>query len=111
MKVINYRDVEAKKAEEGAGLMIRWLITKEMGAENFAMRYFEMAPGGFSPLHKHPWEHEVFILDGEGIVTDGKEDRRFRQGDAVFIPPNEEHQFKNTSSSTVKLLCMIPYKS
>ncbi|MBS7627117.1 cupin domain-containing protein, partial [Candidatus Bathyarchaeota archaeon] len=96
MKIINYKDVEAKKPEEGSGLTIRWLITKDMGAENFAMRFFEVAPGGFSPLHKHPWEHEVFILDGEGIVTDGKDDRRFRQGDAVFIPPNEEHQFKNT---------------
>ncbi|MBS7650614.1 cupin domain-containing protein [Candidatus Bathyarchaeota archaeon] len=81
-----------------------------MGAENFAMRFFEVTPGGFSPLHKHPWEHEVFILEGEGIVTDGKEDRRFRQGDAIFIPPNEEHPLKNTGSSTLKLLCVIPYK-
>ncbi|MGQ9543553.1 MAG: cupin domain-containing protein [Candidatus Bathyarchaeia archaeon] len=110
MKVINYRDIEAKKAEEGANIKIRWLITKDVGAENFAMRFFEIEPGGFSPLHKHPWEHEIFILEGNGTVTDGKEDREFRQGDAIFIPPNEEHQFKNTGSSTVKLLCLIPYK-
>ena len=65
MKVFNYKDVESKKAEEGAeNLNIRWLITKEIGAKNFAMRLFEMKSGGSSPYHSHPWEHEVFILEG-----------------------------------------------
>jgi len=39
MKIFHYQDVEAKDAEEGAsGLRVRWLITKKIGAENFAMR-------------------------------------------------------------------------
>ena len=111
MKVFYYRDIEAKKAEEGAEkLMVRWLITKETGAENFAMRLFEMEPGGFSPLHSHPWEHEVFILEGHGLVTGGKEKRRFNKGDVIFIPQNETHQLKNAGEKTVKFLCLIPYK-
>jgi quercetin dioxygenase-like cupin family protein len=80
-----------------------------MGAENFAMRLFEMEPGGYSPLHSHAWEHEVFILEGEGIVQSGGEERKFRPGDVIFIPPNEEHQFKNTGEKVVKFLCLIPY--
>ncbi|MCD6469690.1 cupin domain-containing protein [Candidatus Bathyarchaeota archaeon] len=111
MKIFHYLDVEAKVAEEEArGLKVRWLITKEMGAENFAMRLFEMEPGGYSPLHKHPWEHEVFILEGEGTVLGGREKRKFKTGDVIFIPPNELHQFKNTGEKTVKFLCLIPYR-
>jgi len=111
MKVFNYRDVEAEKAEEGAEkLKVRWLITKETGAKNFAMRLFEMEPGGFSPLHSHPWEHEVFILEGQGLVTGGGEERRFKEDDVIFIPQNETHQLKNPSEKTVKFLCLIPYK-
>ena len=65
MKIFHYQDVEAKEAEENASkLRVRWLITKETGAENFAMRLFEMEAGGYSPFHSHPWEHEVFILEG-----------------------------------------------
>jgi quercetin dioxygenase-like cupin family protein len=110
MKILHYRDVEAKDADEGASkLKVRWLITKDMGAENFAMRFFEMEPEGYSPFHSHPWEHEVFILDGEGIVVGGGEERKFRAGDVVFVPPNEKHQFKNTGETTVKFLCLIPY--
>ena len=110
MKIFHYRDVEAKDAEEGASkLRVRWLITKDIGAENFAMRLFEMEPGGYSPFHSHPWEHEVFILEGEGIVVGEREERKFRAGNVIFVPPNEEHQFKNTGETTVKLLCLIPY--
>jgi quercetin dioxygenase-like cupin family protein len=110
MKIFHYRDVEAKDAEEGASkLKVRWLMTKDMGAENFAMRFFEMGPEGYSPFHSHPWEHEVFILEGEGIVVGGGEERKFRAGDVIFVPPNEKHQFKNTGETTVKFLCLIPY--
>jgi len=110
MKIFDYRDVKAEKAEDGAkGLSVRWLITREIGAENFAMRLFEMEPNGYSPLHSHPWEHEVFILEGEGVVFAGDLERKFKAGDVIFIPPNELHQFRNTGEKVVKFLCLIPY--
>ena len=110
MKVFHYEDVGAKDAEKGTSkLRVRWLITKEMGAENFAMRLFEMEPGGYSPLHSHSWEHEVFILEGEGTVFGAGEERKFKANNVIFIPPNEKHQFKNTGETTLKFLCLIPY--
>lgn len=109
LKIVHYTDVTAEDAEEGASkLRVRWLITKEMGAENFAMRLFEMAAGGHSPYHNHPWEHEVFILEGEGLVVGEELERPFGTGDVIFIPQNEKHQFKNTGEKTVKFLCLVP---
>ena len=110
MKVFHYRDVEAKDAGEGTlKLSVRWLITKDMGAENFTMRLFEMKPGGYSPFHRHSWEHEVFILEGEGIVVGAGEEKKFGAGDVIFIPSNEKHQFKNNGEKTVKFLCLVPH--
>ena len=109
MKLFNYESVKAIDAENGASkVTVRWLITKEMGAANFAMRLFEMAPRGYSPLHSHPWEHEVFILDGAGQVFDGEKATPFTAGDVVFIPPEERHQFQNNSEKPLKFLCLIP---
>jgi len=109
MKIFQYSDIKVEKADEGASkLKVRWLITKETGAENFAMRLFEMEPRGYSPFHNHPWEHEVFILEGEGTVVGEKQERKFRPGDVIFIPPNEKHQFKNSGKKTVKFLCIVP---
>lgn len=109
MKVFHYQSVEAKSADEGASkLKVRWLITKEMGAPNFAMRLFEMESKGHSPLHNHPWEHEVFIIEGEGLVISQEREKKFKAGDVVFVLPNEKHQFKNNGDKTLKFLCLVP---
>jgi len=111
MEIFQYQDIKAKDVEEGAlKVRVRWLITKEMGAENFAMRLFEVEPGGYSPFHSHPWEHEVFILEGKGIVIGEVKESKFRTGDVIFIPANEKHQFKNNGEKTAKFLCLIPNK-
>lgn len=111
MKVFNYETVKAGNvAENGAcNVKVRWLITKDMGAPNFAMRLFEVTEGGCSPLHRHPWEHEVFILEGEGVVFDGKTSTPFKRNDVVYVPPDELHQFKSMGKQTLKFLCLIPH--
>jgi len=110
MKIAHYTDTEAKEANEGASkIKVRWVISKEMGAPNFALRVFEVEPGGYSPLHSHNWEHEVFILEGDGIVVSQDGEKRFKPGDAVFVAPNEKHQFKNDGKKVVKFICVVPH--
>jgi len=108
--IIHSREFPAKKVEmEGAeGVTIREMITCRDGAPNFAMRLFEVAPGGHTPLHTHPYEHEVFILDGEGVLGGGIEARPLRPGDAVFVPASILHQFRNTGQRPLRFLCLIP---
>jgi quercetin dioxygenase-like cupin family protein len=109
MKIFNYKTIKEENADCcAAKTKVRWLITKETGTENFAMRLFEMEPTGYSPLHKHPWEHEIFILEGEGIAFNGEKTTPFKSGDVIFVPPNEQHQFKNNSIKRLKFLCLIP---
>lgn len=110
MKKFHYQEVQADQAENGASkVKVRWLITKELGATNFAMRLFEMDVGGYSPHHQHAWEHEVFILKGQGLVLGGDKEQHFSKGDVIFIPKGEKHQLKNTGDQPVHFLCLIPY--
>ena len=108
-----FRYDTGKKEEvitEGASkAKVRWLITKEMGATNFAMRVFEVEPNGYTPFHTHPWEHEIFILEGEGQLFDGEKTTSFKVQDVIFVPPNEQHQFKNKGKTTLKFICLVPY--
>jgi quercetin dioxygenase-like cupin family protein len=113
MKHIHYTEVNLEQPqEEGVkNTKVRWLISKKDEARNFAMRLFEMKPGGNSPMHQHDWEHEVFILEGTGFLKDQTKEEPLKPGDVVFIKPMEWHQFINRGSSTLKFLCLIPYKS
>jgi len=110
MKVIDFKDVTVEEIKEPGsnGVTVRWLISEKDGAPNFAMRLFEVEPGGFTPNHKHSWEHEVFILQGRGILV--AEDKNFplKKDDAVFVPPDEKHQFKNDSNEKFTFICVVP---
>ncbi|KPJ66170.1 MAG: hypothetical protein AMJ43_08925 [Coxiella sp. DG_40] len=97
--------VEANGAKD---TQIRWLISRDDGADNFAMRLFEIQPGGHTPLHTHAHEHEIFVLEGEGtFVYEGKQ-YQFNRDYVIFVPPNKQHQFKNAGNSILRLLCLIP---
>ena len=110
MKLENSKNITRMPVkDEGAkAVEIRWLISKEDGAENFAMRMFELQPGGYTPLHIHPHEHEVFVIEGQGVfVYEGRE-YPFGREHVIFVPPNKEHRFKNTGNSVLRLICVIP---
>jgi len=112
MKLVNYNDVKLELPKEKGikDVKLRWLISEKDSAKNFAMRLFEIKPSGYTPLHQHDWEHEVFILEGEGNIYNKNEKKPFNQGDVLFIKPMEWHQFINNGKKLLKFLCLIPIK-
>jgi len=110
MKITNYKDVlpivmDNEKIKNVTG---RIMIGKENNAKNFCMRLFEMGPSGYTPKHVHDWEHEVFVHSGCGEVFIKDTFYPLEEGSAVFIPPNIEHQFRNTSEKPFIFVCLIP---
>ena len=87
---------------------VRWLVGEDDQAPNFAMRQFKVEPGGFTPRHSHPYEHEVYVLKGEGVVYEGDEQHPLTPGSVVYVKPDEIHQFRNTGDEPLEFLCMVP---
>jgi quercetin dioxygenase-like cupin family protein len=111
MKVIHCEQIEdaAVDMEGSAGCRIRCLIGPDDDAPSFTMRQFEIAPGGHTPSHAHGHEHEVFILEGTGVVCEGTREHPLRPGTVVFVPPKQPHQFRNTGAVPLRFLCLIPH--
>jgi len=111
-KVVHISEVEALEVgEEGAEkAWIRWLISRDDGAPNFSMRLFEIDPGGRTPLHSHPWEHEAFILEGRCKLILGEDERMIGPGYAVYVPPSMRHSFINVGEGRLRFICLIPHK-
>ncbi len=110
-KVEHYTACEAQVVhDEGAkGATIRWVIDeKRDGAPNYAMRIIEVAPGGWTPRHTHWFEHENYIVEGEGELLIGDEVKRIGPGDVAFVPGDVLHQYRNTGDKPLKFICGIP---
>jgi quercetin dioxygenase-like cupin family protein len=87
---------EVSGEELGKDVVMRWVISEKDGAENFYMRIIEAGPGTEGPpLHSHDYEHEMYILEGQGVVLGEDGEKEFKEGDVIFIPPNEIHQIKH----------------
>lgn len=109
MKIVHYTEVPAENpGGETQGVTIRWVISEEDGAPNYYMRVFDIAPGGYSPLHRHPWEHEVYILSGEGEIVQEDGSVSVQPGTAIFIPGEELHQIRNPGNQLLRFICTIP---
>ena len=93
----------------GMQATIRWLIAEKDGAPNFAMRVIEIKRRGEKiPLHRHGYEHEVLIIEGEGNVLGPAGAKPVVYGSFVFVPANEEHGFENTGDVPFRFICVIP---
>ena len=99
---------ETVTAAGAEGVTVRWLISGEDGAENFHLRLFTVAGAGKTPLHVHAWEHEVYILEGQGALIYGGAEHPFSAGDVIFVPPEAEHTFINTGTTNLEFLCIVP---
>ena len=106
MKIAKYSDT--KPAQELSGVFKRDVITAGDGAPNFCMRVFEVEPKSSTPDHSHPWEHEVFVLAGEGVVRGNEGESEIGPGSVVFIAPDEQHCFINTGQTVLRFVCLIP---
>jgi len=109
VKVGNYLDVEP--IQEMPGVIKREVITSDDGAPNFCMRVFEVEPGASTSSHSHPWEHEVFVLSGRGIVVSKERKTEITKDSVIFIAPDEHHCLVNAGNEPLRFICLIPIRT
>ncbi|MBS1134934.1 MAG: cupin [Burkholderiaceae bacterium] len=71
------------------------------------LRYFEIAPGGYSTLERHQHTHAVLILRGRGTVRIGTDTQPIGERDLVTVDPLVWHQFHAAADSALGFLCLV----
>jgi len=101
--------VTSHKYEGGAapGAVRRVLIGQSEGEDNHVVRYFTIPPGGHSAHESHAHPHSVVITQGGGTVLLGEHWHELNVGDAVFVEPNETHQFRAKADQPLGFICII----
>ena len=88
------------------------LVDPDLGAgqhvDDITLIVEEIAPADRIPLHTHPINELIVVLDGTPEVTLGDDTREVRPGTVVFIPAGTPHGTRNSSTSPVRLHAMFP---
>lgn len=108
MKKVNEKDIAPSSPEGTKGVNFRAMVADNMAAPNFYLRVFDVEPGGHTPLHRHQWEHEVYVVSGEGRIVLEEGGEKLSKGDALLVESGELHQFVNDGGAVLKLVCVIP---
>jgi len=95
--------------EEASKVRMKILIGTDDGSENIIMRHFTIAPGGNTPYHTHNYEHVIKVEKNRGIAVDENgNSHELKEGQSLFVKPNEKHQFRNPFNEDFEFMCIIP---
>ncbi|HEY4281091.1 MAG TPA: cupin domain-containing protein [Conexibacter sp.] len=85
---------------------VRWMATRDnVGAEQGVLGVTYFPPGSRHEIHRHENCEEVeYLVSGEGVARVGDADVMMRAGDAVFVPKNDYHGFRNTSETETAVM-------
>ena len=75
--------------------------------DGFELRYFELAPGGYSRLEKHRHVHLVVALRGRGRALVGTEVVGLEPFTALYVPSLTPHRWLNESEEPFGFLCPV----
>jgi quercetin dioxygenase-like cupin family protein len=88
--------------------VLRSVLVGDSGEQTrFQVRYFEIAPGGFTTLEHHRHEHAVIVLRGRGEVRLGDSWHAVDFGDTLYVAPHEVHQLRNATQEPFGFLCIV----
>ena len=106
-----WEGVEARpyKDEPGSarGMAWRGVSRHTLVRGAFEVRYFELAPGGFSSLEKHAHVHAVFAVRGRGRALAGHEVVSMAPLDLVETGPWVPHRWVNAGEEPFGFLCTV----
>jgi len=105
--------VEPTAYKDGEGLflgVVRHSLLGSRGRDeglDFEVRYFEVAPGGYSSLERHGHPHAVLVLRGRGHARLGDTRHEISTHDVVYVAPNEVHRFEADAGEPLGFLCVV----
>ena len=81
-------------------------ITGEQTDGRFCVIDMHIPPGGGPPPHRHDFEETFILLEGEMEATFRGKKSIVRAGETLNIPANAPHQFHNTFTEPVRMICI-----
>jgi mannose-6-phosphate isomerase-like protein (cupin superfamily) len=81
----------------------RYLVTDDVGCRDATQFYGVIAPGR-APDHSHVYDEVIYVLEGEGVLHGGGEDRPVSAGSCIHLPPFFVHSLENSGDRPMRIV-------
>lgn len=96
------------------------LIGRSGEQTSFDLRYFEIAPGGYSSLEKHHHTHTIIGVRGSGVLRfandpsiaaqETSESLPIQPNDIAYVAPMTVHQLTNPGTEPFGFFCVVDHE-
>ncbi len=83
------------------------LVTGQQTGNRYAMIDMLIPPDGGPPPHRHDFEEQFHVLEGQISLTFRGEEVTAHAGQTVNIPARAPHSFTNATDQPARLLCLV----
>jgi len=105
---VGYRAGRLDEPGQGYRGVTKHVISGDRGEPSkFEVRYFEVAPGGYTRLEKHQHVHSVTIIRGRGYAIVGDDLHPLAAFDHIYVGPMTLHQFVNDAAEPFGFICVV----
>jgi quercetin dioxygenase-like cupin family protein len=108
MKIVkkSRSDVPKEAAHGGSGARRLYLQKGELKNQNLeAMTHGYLPAGKVFDWHDHDGVEEImFVLKGEGLVSDEDGNYSYKPGDMFVFPPNTQHKISNPTDEEHEMI-------
>ncbi|TLZ64495.1 MAG: cupin domain-containing protein [Methanobacteriota archaeon] len=102
LKAVRFGEIGATR------VLMKQLAGREDGAEKTALHEIRIQKGGRTSVHRHNWQHQIFVTSGRGTLTLGGRETRLKAGDVLVIGRGEEHGFEQRGRAPFVFLTVTP---
>ena len=108
--LFRWEGVEVRPYKEGGGThsgVTRQVLFEGGDGLECELRYFEVAPGGWTSLERHRHAHAVMVVRGRGRALVGGRIYDLATNDLVRVPSLTWHQFRAADDVPLGFLCLV----
>lgn len=105
MDIVNIENVEPFTTKDGSEIR-ELLAHRNSCIANQSLAEARLPMAASTTGHHHVKTEEIYyVLEGEGSMRIGDEERSVGAGDAIAIPPGAFHRITNTGTTVLRFLC------
>ena len=107
MIVKKIEEIEAFTGQEGTEVKQIFSPSETDNSIRYSIAHCTINPGNNSKSHTMKTSEMYYIIQGNGIMHIGEEQKQVKQNEVIFVPPMSKQFLENNGDVDLVVLCIV----